>query len=65
MLLLLGIIVAVAIFVAYTLNKSNKSKVEIEVPEKIEPIVEPVKEVKTTPKTKKPATQAAKKTKTK
>lgn len=59
------IILAVAVFIAYMLNKSKVSEVKIEAPEKIEPIAEPVKEVKAekaAPKTK-PATQAAKKTK--
>lgn len=66
MLLLLGIITAAAIFVAYMLNKSNKPEIKIEAPEKIEPIEEPVKEVKATKtKTTKPATQAAKKSKVK
>lgn len=52
------IIVVVAVFVAYMVNKSKVSEVKIEAPEKIEPIVEEV--VKATPKTK-----TAKKTTTK
>ena len=62
------IILAVAVFIAYMLNKSNVSEVKIEAPEKIEPIEVPAQEekaAKAPAKTKKPATQAAKKTKTK
>lgn len=51
------IILAVAVFVAYMLNKSKVSEVKIEAPEKIEPIIEevveaPVKKAKTTAKKK-------------
>lgn len=62
------IILAVAVFIAYMLNKSNVSEVKIEAPEKIEPVEVPAQEekpVKAATKTKKPATLAAKKTKTK
>jgi hypothetical protein len=56
------IIVVVAVFVAYTINKSKVSEVKIEAPEKIEPTV--VEEVKKTTKAK-ATTKAAKTTKTK
>jgi hypothetical protein len=53
------IILAVAVFIAYTLNKSKVSEVATKAPEKIEPIAEPIKEVKA----KKAGKKAAKKTK--
>lgn len=58
--MLFGIIIlAVAILVAYLINKSKVSEVKTEAPDKIEPIVE-VKETVAAPKKK-----AAKTTKTK
>ena len=53
------IILAVAVFIAYKLNKSKVSEVTTKAPEKIEPIAELVKENKA----KKIVKKAAKKTK--
>lgn len=55
------IIVAVAVFVAYMINKSKVSEVKVEVPEKVEPKVEQavktVKVEKVEKTEKKPATK--------
>ena len=63
--MLFGIIIlAVAVFVAYMLNKSKVSEVKIEAPEKIEPAVEqPAKAEKAAPKAKTAKKTAVKKSK--
>lgn len=58
------IIVVVAVFVAYMLNKSKVSQVKIEAPEKVEPVVEqPAKAEKVAPKAKAAKKTTAKKSK--